>query len=264
MKYTAYGFTFVGRRERNEDALWLDSDLGAFAVADGMGGHAGGREASSLALRSVSEVFEQARGGLELTWPLGFDANLSFEESLMDMAVDTANRAIIQNRSGKLKKMGSTLAMLLLRDGEAVVGHIGDSRVYRLRNGLLDQVTDDHSLYEDLVRAGTANMPPKSRFSMKNVITRVLGRQGTFADRMVLDVREGDTFLLCTDGLTDVLGPEVIQPVLEGLEPEEAAKHLVNEAFLRGSRDNITALVVRAQGAVHRGRAAFEDERQVA
>ncbi len=255
MKYDGFGFTHVGRRAQNEDALWYDPELGVFSVADGMGGHKGGALASRLAVSSVADVFSQARNGLELTWPVGFNATLNFEESLLDLAMRTANRSVCNRCDGQLKKMGTTLAVLVLRDNKAIVGHVGDSRVYRLRDGLLEQLTEDHSLYNELLQGGAPNLPPKSRFPMANVITRAIGRPSNAEpDTTVFDVEEGDTFLLCTDGLSEVLEPDVIATILELLPPEEAAKSLVLESYSAGSRDNITALVVKAERSVYRGR----------
>ena len=254
MRYESSGHTHIGRRPENEDALWYDEELGVFTVADGMGGHKGGALASKLAVASIADVFEQARNGLEVTWPLGLDSTVHFEESLVDLAVRSANRAICSRRSDKVKRMGSTVAILVLRDDKAIVAHVGDSRVYRLRDGELEQLTEDHSLYNELRLSGAPNLPPRSEFAMGNVITRALGRPDNGEpDVLVADVREGDVFLLCTDGLSEVLTPEIMAAVLDSLSPDAAAKVLVNQAFREGSRDNITALVVRADRSVHKG-----------
>lgn len=257
MKYSSFGHSHIGRRLENEDALWHDEELGVFAVADGMGGHKGGALASRLTVESVADVFEQARTGLEVTWPLGLDSTVHFEESLVDLAVRTANRTICSQRSEEVKRMGSTVAILVLRDDKAIVGHVGDSRVYRLREGELELLTEDHSLYNELLQNGAPNLPPKSEFAMGNVITRALGRPNNAQpDVLVADVLEGDVYLLCTDGLSEVLSSDMIGAVLDSLPAEAASKMLVNAAFAEGSRDNITALVVRAERSVHRGAAA--------
>lgn len=254
MRYESSGHTHTGRRPENEDSLWYDEELGVFTVADGMGGHRGGALASKLAVESVADVFEQARNGLEVTWPLGLDSTVHFEESLVDLAVRSANRAICSRHTRKVKRMGSTVALLVLRDDKAIVAHVGDSRVYRLRCGKLEQLTDDHSLYNELLQSGAPNLPPKSEFAMGNVITRALGRANNGQpDVLVADVEEGDVFLLCTDGLSEVLTPEIMAAVLATLSPDAAAKVLVNQAYREGSRDNITALVVRAHRSIHRG-----------
>ncbi len=241
--------TIVGRRKRNEDAYVLDAELGLFAVADGMGGYAGGAEASNLAVTALAE-FWGVSADPENTWPYAFDRALSFQENRIDAAVRLANRRICERRTGELAHMGSTVAALILRPSAAIVAHLGDSRVYRLRAGELRQLTRDHSLYEQLLATG-ADLPPLEQFAYANVVTRALGAaEHDRPELQTLDLQDGDRYLLCSDGLSGVLGPAELAAMLAGLPIEAAAERLVEAAYAAGSRDNITAIVVQVQRRV--------------
>jgi PPM family protein phosphatase len=248
MRIESTGYSITGRRLNNEDSLVADERLGLFAVADGMGGREGGEVASRLAIDAIQALMAQVQADPSATWPTGYTNDTSFEEGLVETAVRHANRIIASRREGVLSHMGTTLALVLLRDGFAIIGHVGDSRVYRLRRGRLTQLTRDHSLYDDLKAAGATNLPPRNRFPYANVITRVLGD----ASKAQPDLRrepliDGDVFLLCSDGLTESLAEERIAFVLSAYPAAEAARRLVREAFLRGANDNITAIVVAVQ-----------------
>jgi serine/threonine protein phosphatase PrpC len=246
--FIASAHTFVGRRKHNEDAYLLGPEVGVFAVADGMGGYAGGEVASRLAVEALAEFYSYTNDDIEATWPHAFDPTLSFAENRVDAAVRLANRRICAQREGALSDMGATVAMVALQRGSAIVAHLGDSRVYRLRTGpkghVIEQLTRDHSLYEQLREAG-AQLPPLAEFTYANVITRALGPQPVERPELRrIDLRAGDRLLLCTDGLTGPLGEAAIAEMLAGLPIEEACERLVHEAFLAGSRDNITAIVI--------------------
>lgn len=235
--------TSVGRRKRNEDAYVLDAELGLFAVADGMGGYSGGEIASHIAVTALAE-FWAASLDTDNTWPYAFDRNLGLHENRIDAAVRLANRRICARREGELRNMGSTLCALIVRPHAAIVAHLGDSRIYRLRSGKLDQLTRDHSLYEQLLEAG-ADLPPLDQFAYANVVTRALGAaEHDRPELQTLDLVDGDRYLLCSDGLSGVLGPDEIAAQLAHSDIETVADALVEAAFAAGSRDNITAIVV--------------------
>ena len=237
--FIASAHTFVGRRRHNEDAYLMDPEVGIFAVADGMGGYAGGEVASRLAVETIAEFFAYSVDP-EATWPHSFDPALSPAENRVDAAVRLANERVCEQREGPLADMGSTLAL---------VAHVGDSRVYRLthrpdQGPELAQVTRDHSLYEQLREAG-APVPPIGEFAYANVITRALGpRSGERPDLQRIALRDGDRLLICTDGLSGALDPEQIAALLDAGPVDAACERLVHEAYLAGSRDNITAVVV--------------------
>jgi serine/threonine protein phosphatase PrpC len=228
--------THVGRRAHNEDRHLADEGRGLFAVADGMGGHEGGAVASRIALESLRTYF----AGWRPTRPGRSDARPDVEVGL---AVRAANSAVRRCRRGRLSAMGSTVAALFIQSGSAVVGHLGDSRVYRLREGQLERLTRDHSLAELVREQGVDDVTAKR---VAHLLTRSLGHspETVLPDLRTEKVARGDVYLLCSDGLTDVLGDELIASMLGRSGPNAAAVTLVEAAYAAGSGDNITALVV--------------------
>lgn len=248
MKLHSHARTHVGRRDNNEDSLFSDSSLGLFAVADGLGGYEGGEVASQLAIQTLVEFVKRNQADAEATWPYALDPGLSFEENMAIAAARLAHERIAGRRTGKLAQMGSTLALLLAsHDDSATVAHIGDSRVYRLRHGRLQRLTIDHSFYEELLRTGEPNLPPRHEFPYTNIITRALGISGP-AEVQTIDLAPGDVYLLCTDGLTEVVDETRIAQVLATQPLDTACRTLVEAAYDDGGKDNITAVVVRCEG----------------
>ncbi|MFO0603844.1 MAG: protein phosphatase 2C domain-containing protein [Polyangiales bacterium] len=239
--------TFTGRRSNNEDAFLAEPSLGLFAVADGMGGYEGGEVASGLAITAMRGFYKRLARDDNATWPFGLDPSLGLDENALAVAMRVADAEVSSQKRGRLSSMGSTVAAVAVRGGHVAIGHVGDSRVYRLRDGALAQLTRDHSLYEEM-RATGMELPPRERFPHANVITRALGmcaRQGPEVSGEAL--RAGDVYLLCTDGLLETLDEARIGEVLASGDPEAACEDLVTEAFERGARDNITAVVLRVR-----------------
>jgi serine/threonine protein phosphatase PrpC len=236
--------TLVGRRQNNEDSLCADPELGLFAVADGMGGYEGGEVASRLTVDALAAFFRRNFADADCTWPFGIDRQRSLEENRLLQAVRMAHSDVAARRSGRLERMGSTVAALAIAGDRAVVGHVGDSRVYRLRAGTLAQLTRDHSVYNDLVERGMA-LPPKAESGYGNMITKAIGIDGGDApDLRTVEVEPGDVFLVCSDGLNECLDDPQIAERL-ALAPADACGALVADAYAGGARDNITAVVVR-------------------
>jgi protein phosphatase len=241
----------VGRRAQNEDRHLADEGAGLFAVADGMGGYEGGAVASRIALESLrAHLAARKRAGrgernaVETAERcVGATRPSRHDEAEVGRAVRAANSAVHRCQRGRLSAMGSTVAALWFRSGSAVVGHLGDSRVYRLREGTLARLTRDHSLAE-LVRERGADEATAQRVA--HLVTRSLGHspESVLPDLRTEKVTPGDVYLLCSDGLTDVLGDEVIAGILGGSGPNAAAVTLVEAAYAAGSGDNITAVVV--------------------
>ena len=246
MQITSAAATHIGQRNNNEDAYACDARLGLFAVADGMGGYEGGEVASRLTVEALTGLFRRQATDAECTWPFGIDPRMDLDQNLLAVAVHAADEAIRCQRRGRLGSMGSTVAALAVRGRRAVIAHVGDSRVYRLRDGTLEALTRDHSLYAEMVAAG---MPVGTResFPHANVITRALGMKGCARpDLRTEDLRPGDVFLLCSDGMEPV-APEDIVRLIDRRDPGAAAESLVQTAFARGGKDNITAVVVRVE-----------------
>lgn len=236
----------VGRRDNNEDALCVVPEHGLFAVADGMGGYAGGEVASAIVANTLQRCFSGALAGTGTsTGGSGrVDGGDDSGAQLITMAVRQAHEDVRAKKVGALAEMGSTVAALVVRDGHAVIAHVGDSRVYRLRDGELAQLTCDHSLAEEMRAAGGH---VGADFPYRNVITRAIGmREGARVDVVVSSLEAGDVFLLCTDGLTEGLDDDDLAALLTA-PPRTAAPALVRAAYDAGGRDNITAVVVRVR-----------------
>ena len=237
----------TGRRSNNEDSYLAATDLGLFAVADGVGGYVGGEIASRLAVDTLLRVFQHARRASTAphgpTCARAPDGRPSRAEVAIETGVRLAARRIRKQRVGTLAAMSSTVAAIYVGGGRGVVAHVGDSRVYRLRGARLEQLTQDHSLYAALA-AASSSIPARASFPMKNVITQALGFDSMHCDVLPIEVENGDVFLLCSDGLSDVLDENAIASVLAACDVSEAASMLVAGAYGSGSQDNITAVVV--------------------
>jgi serine/threonine protein phosphatase PrpC len=220
------------KREQNEDAWVVCPELRLYAVADGMGGRRGGDIASNLALQSLRENIALADGS-------GVDES----RAAMSEAIEQANADIFACAVDSITRrgMGTTLSALWIRGDRAVIGHVGDSRVYRLRTGNLERLTDDHSLAAAFARAGEEAHP---RFS--HVLTRAVGtRPEVMVDVRTIDVQPGDRFLLCSDGLTGMVDDDRISALIStALTADEAADDLLKAALRAGGNDNITAVVL--------------------
>jgi serine/threonine protein phosphatase PrpC len=240
--------SITGRREANEDAVLADDALRLYAVADGLGGRPGGATASRVALGAFwgaarALLFTESAVVSDLYADL---ATRGRPEALLEHAARCAHRAVRRGQLGPLAEMGTTLAALHFAEGAALVAHVGDSRVYRLRGGELAPLTEDHSLIGELTALGTV-LTAAQRDAYAHVVTRALGVRGE-AEPTVrrVDVAPGDVFLLCTDGLHGALPDARIAALLRESLHERAAEQLVWEAFAAGSEDNVSAVVVRA------------------
>ncbi len=245
MNTLSFGLSHVGRRSNNEDAFLEARALGLFAVADGLGGYEGGEIASKLTV-SVLESFVTAhQRDPQGTWPIRELKTRTFEENLLAAACAAAHREIAARRIGALSQMGSTVVAGLLRGSKLTVMHCGDSRIYRLREGVVVALTRDHSVWAEMEAAGLAG--DRAGFAWKNQITRALGLEGHCnPDVATFEVRPGDVYLLCSDGLYDPLEAPRLREGLD-LDPESACRDLVSAAFEAGSHDNITGVVVRCE-----------------
>lgn len=220
----------IGRRAQNEDALLADADLGVFAVADGIGGEPGGAIASSLALDAIEEFFRRAPDGPR-------DAEIVSEQ--LQVAVRLAHRRVVDAASGPYARMGTTLASAVVCGDYLVRAHVGDSRVYRHRDGKLELLTIDHSVRQRLA------VVPEMYAPFMDALTRALTpRCDARPDVAITTLEPGDTILLCTDGVYRALGDEHLGRLL-GRRWREPAHVLVRAALAAGGRDNATAVLVR-------------------
>jgi protein phosphatase len=225
------GFTDPGRkRRRNEDSFVIEPPL--FAVADGMGGAQAGEVASRLAAAAFREFHEAD--------------HLDAEERLAAI-IQEANRRIFDRASSdaQVSGMGTTITAALVGEDALAIGHVGDSRAYRLRAGRLEQITDDHSLVADLVRSGRLSPEEADTHPQRSVITRALGTDPEVdVDTFTVAVEPGDLFLLCSDGLTTMVGDDEIHELVTGARGlEQAGKGLVKAANRAGGEDNVTVVL---------------------
>jgi protein phosphatase len=238
--------TDVGRiRAGNEDSLYADADRerGLFIVADGMGGHAAGEVASEMAVQIVARDLTDVR-----------DLTQSDAGTRMGDALKAANRAIYERTIQEAEKqgMGTTASCLLVGHGRYIIGHIGDSRVYLLRDGVFRQVTKDHSYVQEQVDAGFLT-PEQARYHpYSNVITRCVGANAAVeADVLTGEIRNGDLYLVASDGLTGMVEDPQLKRILESKQtPGRMVDSMITEANRRGGLDNITAIVVQVINVV--------------
>ena len=245
----AYGRTDVGRkRQHNEDAFLVDPDLGLFLVADGMGGHAAGEVASTRAVEVVKSQLGAGRQALEDLARASTPEARAAAAALVETAVQRACAEVYRLAAADPSKrgMGTTLVCLVVAGSKAVVGHVGDSRVYLLRSGQCHRLTEDHTLVAAQVKAGTLTREQAHASQFRNVITRAVGIQESVqVDTLMVDLLPRDTFLLCTDGLHTYLGDEELAPILSSPVLKDLPAKLIAVANERGGRDNVTAVVVR-------------------
>ncbi len=248
MRIESAGITDVGlKRDRNEDAFLTNEDLGLYIVADGMGGHAGGAYASSLAVTSVESSVEVLLPGLGRSPEI--DPVDEIRDALAE-AVRVAGRAIHgwASEHPEFRGMGTTIVVALLVDGNAYVAHVGDSRAYLMRDGEIEQITEDHSFVAQSVREGLLTESAARTHKMRSVITRALGFQPeTEVDVLVRALRRGDRLLLCTDGLSGKVEAVEMAQTVAVHEVPESLRQLVGLACARGGDDNISAVVVRVE-----------------
>ncbi len=254
MRFEFHSLSDAGRvRDNNEDAVGCDPELGLAVLADGMGGYNAGEIASAMAVATL-------RSELTLWLAVSGDGDDSAAvRAAMQQATDAANHAIYEaaHQNAQYHGMGTTLVLGLFRDRRAVIGHIGDSRCYRWRGGQLQALTRDHSLLQEQIDAGLLTPAEAAHAPNRNLVTRALGVEPT----VELEVNEhaveaGDVFLLCSDGLNDMLGDREIGALLArgGHDMPGSAQALMDAANAAGGRDNISLVLVHAhQGAGRRG-----------
>jgi protein phosphatase len=244
----AAGFTDQGKvRQNNEDAVWVDGSRGLLIVADGMGGHQAGEVASAMAVKTIPDTLDQ----LITTGSVGemTDNSFSEETNRLGFCLRRANKMIFDSAKRYPEEfgMGTTCTAALINDGRLSIAHVGDSRCYLLRNGRIEQLTQDHSLVMEQVRQGLLSKDDQAVQANQNILTRSLGIE---AD-VQIDLDEhplfpGDLLLLCSDGLgREVTDEQILQIANEIREPNHLATRLIECANASGGRDNITVAVAR-------------------
>jgi serine/threonine protein phosphatase PrpC len=238
------------RRTSNEDCYCTRDDIGLYMVADGLGGHLAGEVASRVAVEAVQAFIEETAGAdKNRTWPFPFEPTLSLDGNRIKAAFRLANRRLASAiaDSPDLRGMATTASAFLAGNEAACVAHVGDSRVYVLRDGELSQITHDHSWVEEQVRAGTMSPSAARVHPWRNVVTRALsGGEDPEVDVTELNLLAGERFLLCSDGLFSVVPDAQITRFLsdQTISLADVCQRLVDAANSGGGPDNITAVVL--------------------
>ena len=222
-------------RSGNEDSALTSSSL--LAVADGMGGHAGGEVASQIAIKTLSSLIPVLTAA---------DIDTDSIEDLLLNSLHTIDGEIsrVSRDEIELRGMGTTLTALLIREGRAALLHVGDSRCYRLRGNTFEQLTHDHTVLQELLDSGTISMAEAQDHPQRSMLTQVLMGEGSIAPvLMVYEVNSKDRFLLCSDGLSSVLTEKEIKSLLKKSDRDEAVKALVEATYVNGAPDNVTVVV---------------------
>jgi serine/threonine protein phosphatase PrpC len=252
MRVRFSGDTNVGmKRDHNEDSFYLPESERLAIVADGMGGHASGEVASRMAVDTIVGFFRETEEEQELTWPFKVDRSNRHDINRMVTAIKLANLKIHQEaqRNPACHGMGTTVVSTLFLDNALIVGHVGDSRLYRVREGMFDQLTEDHSLLNDYIKMKHLTPEEIAAFPHKNVIVRALGMKASVQVDVIVDQpRVGDVYVLCSDGLSamvadnDIAGLVMREPDLDGM-----CDRLIAAANINGGLDNVTVVAIRLE-----------------
>lgn len=250
MRIEVAGHTHVGmKRNHNEDNFLLLPEENLFVVADGMGGHSSGEIASKIAVEEVAEFFRMTSRDHDATWPYKMDKSRNYDENRLATGIKLANMRIFERASSdaKYKGMGTTIVSVHFAANFAYVAHVGDSRVYCFRNGELRQVTEDHSLLNDYLKAKKLTPEEIEAFPHKNVIVRALGMKDTVTvDVSRVEAQENDIFLLCSDGLSGMVKDEAMRETLtKQTDLDTACSQLIDLANANGGNDNVTCILTR-------------------
>lgn len=258
LRVSGHGLTDVGqRREANEDSFLVLPRNHLWVVADGMGGHAGGQVASRLTVQEVARSVIRRLAAAERATGVGpINVPGVVEAAVLDacaLVFDTARHY------PELAGMGSTCTMMLLYGAVFYFGHVGDSRAYLIRDGEINQITEDHSLVQEQVAAGLITAEQARHSMMRNIITRSIGfEREVKVDVGAVPALPGDIFLLCSDGLTGEIHDEELLQFVERYGPQKAGRALINEANRRGGDDNSTVVLTQVHSKRRlRGRARF-------
>ena len=247
MDLTIGSRTDVGPRKMNQDHHGWWPELGLFVVADGMGGHNAGEVASHMAVEAIYSFIKESATSPDITWPFGIESRYSIDTNRLTTAVRLANRKIYQegSKSAELSGMGTTVVAVLVVGDRMALTSVGDSRIYRLRNGAIEQLTRDDTWLASVLGDKNADEADPEH-PLRHVLTSVVGTK----DDVKPEAREellqsGDRFVMCTDGVHGKLDAQSIASLLQSATTaDEGASKLVNEAISRGTTDNSTALVI--------------------
>lgn len=241
-KVLTFGISDVGLVRQNNEDTWAEVPvIRFFALADGMGGHQAGEIAAREAVQYLCKLASKKLEGLQ-------KPALKDSYHILKHAIVQVNKAIYRmgRESNELKGMGTTLCCLYFHEEGVIYGHVGDSRIYRLREGHLEQLTKDHSLLCELLDLGQIEEQHATEFLYKNIITKAIGTEPQVTPSVAItDFALGDTFMMCTDGLSDLLSRKEIEHVInQAASIQQATENLVQQAKEKGGHDNITVVML--------------------
>lgn len=255
MKIVSCGITDIGRkRQRNEDSYLVNDKIGLYIVADGMGGHAGGEFASKIAVSTVEEIIrgeDRVKSNVPADSYLDSTVSATTESVEQDRLKDAINRAgnMIVRRAfedPELKGMGTTSTVMFISEDKAYIAHVGDSRAYCVRDNEIIQITEDHSLVHEQLKSGLITEEEAKTHQLKNIITRSVGvQEDVEVDTIVWKIQPGDAYLLCSDGLSNMMNDDEMQEIISKSDVEQGARDLVDLANSRGGEDNITLILLK-------------------
>lgn len=262
MQVTAYGQTDVGRkRTGNEDAFVVDAPHGIYIVADGMGGHSAGEVASARAIEVVQKHIVDRFGVMKQLAESPTPQHAQAAQQLVEQAIQAACADIYRAAQADASKrgMGTTFVGMFVAGDKAIIGHVGDSRIYLFRQGQAHRLTEDHTLISAQLKAGTITKAEAAKSPYRNVITRAVGIQESVqVDTLSVDMMPGDLFMLCSDGLHGYMADEETSTLLGAAPWDQLPRKLIELANTRGGKDNITCIVVGTGGEATPGEGAGE------
>ena len=250
MKIRYAGATHVGmKRTHNEDNFFLLAEENVYIVADGMGGHASGEVASKVAVESLAGFYLDTAKDNEVTWPFREDKSLNYDQNRLSTGIKLANRRVhdLAQSEDRYRGMGTTIVGVSVSENGLYIGHVGDSRAYVIVDGKIEQLTEDHSLLNDYLKGHELTPEEIDNFPHKNVIVRALGMKALVeVDLRRWEPRPGQTYLVCSDGLSGMLTDDaILELCLEYEEDlEKCCESLIAKANANGGTDNITVVLI--------------------
>ena len=250
MNIESYGLTHPGAvRPSNEDRILVDTDLGLYLICDGMGGHQRGEVAAELAIAAIRHYIDSSRDPVDVTWPFGYNLKMSVNANRLLTAIRLANRQIWHKAELELESagMGTTVAAILAGTGAVTLANVGDSRIYRLRLGVMEQISVDDTMVNAMLSTGVISPDDAPAHPMRNLLTQAAGSQETIEVHLRDEaLGPGDIWMLCSDGLTGMVDEGFISSVLQsGANLEECGKRLLDAALGGRASDNVSILLLR-------------------
>lgn len=251
MQFAFFGTSDIGRhRKYNEDSYLCNPKEKLFLIADGIGGQAAGEIASNLAIRNIEEFIVRSRTE-DITWPIPYKNEFTLEQNSLLAGATLANRKVreLANQNPSMKGMGTTIVGVIIKGNQLAILNIGDSRLYRIRAGEIEQITQDHTVAGEQEKLGLLTKEEASNHPQKHILTSALGIEVVEKLRMdlcLVDIQKRDLYIMCSDGLNDMLSDKEILAAINSSKTslEEMSLSLTQQANLAGGQDNITIILL--------------------